>query len=225
MLIKQSDYHRIYKVINSLLIGEDANPATASMYFSTFGAFILEHHYKVKAETEGVGSPHIIWKEHVSFSPITAKTATSLALEKLSLLGRGGRLGNRLHGGPNVLESVPGLAMPSKMFQRPLLSMAPSINDLGQSGDFFYRSEPEAMSQRFADWRKHPMIGDLATVTAPPTGFGNRLSKCRPQSPFRISTGEPGLCRSSATPSLAPGSLRKFAVLPCRYSTAACDEV
>jgi hypothetical protein len=65
---------------------------------------------------------------------------------------------------PTFSESVPGLAMPSKMFQRPLLSMAPSINDLGQSGDFFYRSEPEAMSQRFADWRKHPMIGDLATV-------------------------------------------------------------
>jgi len=44
--------------------------------------------------------------------------------------------------------------------------MAQSINDLRQSGDFFYRSEPEAMSRRFADWRKHTMIGDLATVAA-----------------------------------------------------------
>ena len=50
MLIKQTDYHRIYRVINSLLINENADPATASMYFSTFGAFILEHHYKVKAK-------------------------------------------------------------------------------------------------------------------------------------------------------------------------------
>ena len=29
MLIKQSDYHRIYRVINSLLVNENADPATA----------------------------------------------------------------------------------------------------------------------------------------------------------------------------------------------------
>jgi len=50
------------------------------------------------------------------------------------------------------------------MFQRPLSSMAPSINDLSKSGDFFYHFEPDATNRRFADWRKHPMIGDLATV-------------------------------------------------------------
>ena len=37
MLIKQSDYHRIYKVINSLLIDENADPATASMHFTRSG--------------------------------------------------------------------------------------------------------------------------------------------------------------------------------------------
>ncbi|HEX7895912.1 MAG TPA: DUF2026 family protein, partial [Terriglobales bacterium] len=52
----------------------------------------------------------------------------------------------------------------SKMFQRPLSSMAPSINDLKRSGDFFYHSEPDATNRRFADWHKQPMIGDLASV-------------------------------------------------------------
>ncbi|RYE62673.1 MAG: DUF2026 domain-containing protein, partial [Oxalobacteraceae bacterium] len=31
MLIKQSDYHRIYRVINSLLVNENANTAVAGM--------------------------------------------------------------------------------------------------------------------------------------------------------------------------------------------------
>lgn len=53
MLIKQTDYHRIYRVINSLLISQNADPASASMYFSTFGAFILQQHYKVKAVPKG----------------------------------------------------------------------------------------------------------------------------------------------------------------------------
>jgi hypothetical protein len=52
------------------------------------------------------------------------------------------------------------------MFQKPLSFVAPSINDLSKSGDFFYKSEPEATARRFADWRKHAMIGDLASIAA-----------------------------------------------------------
>ncbi|GEM_PF-5182945 len=32
MLIKQTDYQRIYRVINSLLLAQNADPASASMY-------------------------------------------------------------------------------------------------------------------------------------------------------------------------------------------------
>ncbi len=53
MLIKQSDYHRIYRVINSLLLAQNADPATASMYFSSFGAFILKQHFKLQAVPKG----------------------------------------------------------------------------------------------------------------------------------------------------------------------------
>ncbi|MBB3458172.1 hypothetical protein FHT86_006497 [Rhizobium sp. BK313] len=163
MLIKQSDYHRIYKVINSLLIGEDANPATASMYFSTFGAFILEHHYKVKAKPKGGLAAYNLEGTRILFADHREDGYVSGAGENFHCWVEADGWAIDFMA-PTFSESVPGLAMPSKMFQRPLLSMAPSINDLGQSGDFFYRSEPEAMSQRFADWRKHPMIGDLATV-------------------------------------------------------------
>lgn len=165
MLIKQTDYHRIYRVINSLLINENADPATASMYFSTFGAFILEHHYKVKAKPKGglaaynLDGKLILFADHRDDGHVTGAgenfhcwvEADGWAIDFMA---------------PAFSQAARELAVPSKMFQRPLASMAPSLNELKQSGDFFYMSEPEATARRFADWRKHAMIGDLASIAA-----------------------------------------------------------
>ncbi|WP_311272318.1 MULTISPECIES: DUF2026 family protein [unclassified Rhizobium] len=165
MLIKQTDYHRIYRVINSLLVNENADPATASMYFSTFGAFILEHHYKVKAKPKGglaaynLDGKMILFADHREDGHVTGAgenfhcwvEADGWAIDFMA---------------PAFAEAAQGLSVPSKMFQRPLSDMAASINDLSQSGDFYYKSEPEATARRFADWRKHAMIGDLASVAA-----------------------------------------------------------
>ncbi len=165
MLIKQTDYHRIYRVINSLLINENADPATASMYFSTFGAFILEHHYKVKAKPKGglaaynLDGKLILFADHRDDGHVTGAgenfhcwvEADGWAIDFMA---------------PAFSQAARELAVPSKMFQRPLASMAPSLNELKQSGNFFYKSEPEATARRFADWRKHAMIGDLASIAA-----------------------------------------------------------
>lgn len=165
MLIKQTDYHRIYRVINSLLVNENADPASASMYFSTFGAFILEHHYKVKAKPKGglaaynLDGKMILFADHRDDGHVTGAgenfhcwvEADGWAIDFMA---------------PAFAEAAQGLSVPSKMFQRPLADMAASINDLSQSGDFYYKSEPEATARRFADWRKHAMIGDLASVAA-----------------------------------------------------------
>ncbi|MES5098829.1 DUF2026 family protein [Agrobacterium sp. BA1120] len=165
MLIKQTDYHRIYRVINSLLSNENADPTTASMYFSTFGAFILEHHYKVKAKPKGglaaynLDGKRILFADHRDDGHVTGAgenfhcwvEADGWAIDFMA---------------PAFSQAAAELAVPAKMFQRPLSSMAPSINDLNQSGDFFYKSEPEATARRFADWRKQAMIGDLASIAA-----------------------------------------------------------
>ncbi|WP_320198430.1 DUF2026 family protein [Agrobacterium sp. rho-13.3] len=165
MLIKQSDYHRIYRVINSLLINENADPASACMYFSTFGAFILEHHYKVKATPKGglaaynLGGDLILFADHREDGYVTGAgenfhcwvEAEGWAIDFMA---------------PAFSQAARELSVPSKMFQRPMSSMASSLNELAQSGDFFYKSEPEATARRFADWRKQAMIGDLATIAA-----------------------------------------------------------
>jgi hypothetical protein len=165
MLIKQTDYHRIYRVINSLLVNDNADPATACMYFSTFGAFILQQHYKVKAVPKGglaaynLGGTVMLFADHRDDGYVTGAgdnfhcwvEADGWAIDFMA---------------PAFSQNAQELAVPPKMFQRPLSAMAASINDLDQSGDFFYRSEPEATARRFADWHKQAMIGDLASVAA-----------------------------------------------------------
>lgn len=165
MLIKQSDYHRIYRVINSLLINENANPAVACMYFATFGAFILGQHYRIKATPKGglaaynLGGTLVLFADHREDGYVTGAgenfhcwvEAEGWAIDFMA---------------PAFRESARELSVPSKMFQRPLSSMAPDINSLAQSGDFFYQSEAEASARRFADWHRLAMIGDLATVAA-----------------------------------------------------------
>ena len=165
MLIKQSDYHRIYRVINSLLINEAADPATACMYFSTFGAFILEQHYKIKAKPKGglaaynLGGTLILFADYREDGYVTGAgenfhcwvEADGWVIDFMA---------------PAFSETARELSVPPKMFQRPLSSMASSINNLGQSGDFFYQAEPEATARRFAAWHKHAMIGDMATIAA-----------------------------------------------------------
>ncbi|MGF9563654.1 DUF2026 family protein [Neorhizobium sp. JUb45] len=165
MLIKQSDYHRIYKVIHSLLTANNADPATAAMYFSTFGAFILEHHFKIKAKPKGglaaynLGGAMLLFADHREDGYVTGAgenfhcwvEADGWAIDFMA---------------PAFPQTVPELAVASKMFQRPLAEMASGINALNQSGDFFYQVEAEAMSRRFAEWHKHGAIGDLASVAA-----------------------------------------------------------
>ena len=165
MLIKQSDYHRIYRVIHSLLSANNADPATAAMYFSSFGAFILEHHFKIKAKPKGglaaydLGGTLMLFADHREDGYVTGAgenfhcwvEADGWAIDFMA---------------PAFPQTAPELAVPPKMFQRPLSAMASGINDLKQSGDFFYQVEADAMSRRFADWHKHGAIGDLASVAA-----------------------------------------------------------
>jgi hypothetical protein len=161
MLIKQTDYHRIYSVINSLLLSENANPATASMYFSVFGSYLLKQHYKINAiPKSGLAAYRLdnhvmLFADHKDDSYITGDgenfhcwiEADGWALDFMA---------------PAL--SADGIAIPAKMFQKPLTAMASSVNELKASGDFFYASTPQATARRFAGWKDANAIGDLARL-------------------------------------------------------------
>lgn len=165
VLIKQSDYHRIYKVINSLLLNENADPATASMYFSTFGAFILREHYKIKATpkcglaTYNLGGQIVLFADHRDDGYVTGSgenfhcwvEAESWLIDFMA---------------PCFKDSVSHLGLEARMLQRPLADMCSDINDVKLPGDFYLLSEDDGAKRRFADWHKKPMIGDIASIAA-----------------------------------------------------------
>jgi Protein of unknown function (DUF2026) len=165
MLIKQSDYHRIYKVIHSLVLAQNADPSTASMYFASFGAFILKHHFKLQAVPKGglaaynLDGALVLFADHRDDGYVTGAgenfhcwvEADGWAIDFMA---------------PAFAQSVQSVSVPSRMFQKPLAAMAPTINDLTRSGDFFYQAETEAMSKRFAEWKSHGLIGDLASIAS-----------------------------------------------------------
>jgi len=165
MLIKQSDYHRIYKVINSLLTAENADPATASMYFSTFGAFILKQHYKLDAAPKGGLAAYNLANKLLLFADHREDGYVTGAGENFHcwVEAEGWMIDFMA---PAFPQSAGDPSLPSRMLQQPLSSMAASINDLHTSGDFCCQHEPQAMARNFADWQKHAAIGDLASVAA-----------------------------------------------------------
>jgi hypothetical protein len=163
MLIKQSDYHRIYSVVNSLIASEQGSPAFACMYFSTFGAFILKKHFKIDATPKGGLAAYrfnddvLLFADHHEDGTVSGDgenfhcwvEADGWAVDFMT---------------PALSAETHHFDIPPKMFQKRLDQMAPSVNDLKTSGDFYYVSEPSATARRFSDWQNYPMIQDLAEL-------------------------------------------------------------
>jgi hypothetical protein len=161
MLIKQTDYHRIYSVINSLLLSENANPATASMYFSVFGSYLLKQHFKVNASPKSGLAAYRLGQDAILFADKN---------DEGFVTGEGENFHCWIEADGWAIDfmapalSLNGRSIAAKMFQKPLKAMASSINDVQTSGDFFYVSTPKATAQRFAGWKDTRAIGDMARL-------------------------------------------------------------
>lgn len=165
MLITLNDYKRIYKVINSVIKNEGADPAHSCLYFSAFGAYILNHHYKLEAQSHaGLAAYHL---------------GNDNELLVFAEEGEGGvsANGDAFHcwvevndwaidfTAPAFSELKSGdIEIPARMFQRPLSDMAESINHMNKSGDFFYYSTPELTTKHMQILNSHKMISDLADI-------------------------------------------------------------
>jgi hypothetical protein len=163
MLIKQSDYHRIYSIINSLVVSEKGNPAVACMFFSVFGSFILKQHFNINAAPKGGLAAYRLDNNFMLFGDMKDDGYVSGDGENFHcwVEADGWALDFMA---PAFAGLEHGKDVPSKMFQKPMSEMAKSVNDVERSGDFYYGSTPQATAQRFAHWKNNPMIGDLADL-------------------------------------------------------------
>lgn len=161
MLIKQTDYHRIYSVINSLLLSENANPATASMYFSVFGAYLLKQHFKINATPKSGLAAYRFGNDIMLFADQKEDGFITGDGENFHCWIEADGWTIDFMAPAFTLNSTP---LPAKMLQKPLSAMAADINSLNAPGDFFYASAPQATARRFAGWKDANAIGDLARL-------------------------------------------------------------
>ena len=165
MLIKLNDYKRIYKVINSVTKNEGADPAHACLYFSAFGSYILNNHYKLKAEPRaGLAAYHLGNDNELLMFAEAHEGGVSAE-------GDAFHCWVEVNGwaidfmAPAFSELKSGdIEIPAKMFQQNLSNMAESINHMKKSGDFFYHTTPELTAKHMTILGSHMMITDLAEI-------------------------------------------------------------
>jgi len=166
MLITRSDYERIYRVINSLLINEGADPSVCCMYFSMYGAFLLEHNFKVKAVAyAGVASYHF-GENRLLFGKVAADGYVSAEPDGFHCwIEADGWLIDFM--APAFGRLLPGQeAIPAKMLQKKLSLMADSPSSLQSSGDFFLGKDGRLTVELTQKMASVPMYGDLGDIAA-----------------------------------------------------------
>jgi Protein of unknown function (DUF2026) len=170
MLIKQTDYHRIYSVINSLLLSENANPATASMYFSVFGAYLLKQHFKINATPKSGLAAYRFGNDIMLFAD---------QKEDGFITGDGENFHCWIEADGWAIDfmapafTLNGMPLPAKMLQKTLTTMAADINSLNTSGDFFYVSAPLPAALQAG---KTP-APSVIWPASPKSGFANRRKR------------------------------------------------
>lgn len=167
MLIKLKDYVRIYKVINSVVKNEGADPSICCLFFSSYGAYILSKHFKIEAH------------------PKAGLAAFNVGSEKEILLF-GEKESGRLTGDKEAFHcwveangwvidfmapafreiKTDSISIPSKMFQKPISEMSDSPFDLASPGDFYLESSPISTAKHMSVLSTKPAYGDLAEICA-----------------------------------------------------------
>lgn len=149
MLITRSNYERIYRVINSIVQNEGADPTVACIFFAGFGSYILERHFRISAQPRaGLAAFRFEGGDHVVFGEIVGEDLTGDADSFHCWVEADGWMIDFM--APAFSQLNPAMTIPAKMFQRPLSSMAPTLADLRSPGDFYLRSSDQSTAKHLS---------------------------------------------------------------------------
>lgn len=167
MILKWTEYERIYQVINSVLENEGADPSEACIFFSTYGSYILSKHYGLEATPKAGLAVYRIGEQDEILAFGTIQNGT--------LSGDG----DAFHCWVEVDEwaidfMAPAFSqlpqdkfkIPPKIFQKQLSKMSPSPSELNAPGDFFLSSSPASTAKHMSVLTKSLAYGDLAKICA-----------------------------------------------------------
>lgn len=168
MIIKMSDYVRIYQIINTILLNEKVDVTGACTFFSHYGANILSHHYKVDAQpVSGLCMYHLGEKDNIlTFAEIKDElfVSSNEAFHSWVLVD-GWLIDFMAPTFPRLLKNFgQKFTCKPKMMQKPVASMAQSVNDLKSEGDFYFEVDPQVTQNRLEYVSSRRAYSDLAEI-------------------------------------------------------------
>ena len=160
MIINPTEYERIYKIINSMVLSEGVSPDVAGILFSFFGAQILKNHYDLNA----------LPKAGVAAYQLGDDDGAKIVVDEAALfhcwVEVDGWLIDFMAPSFSTFKTTTqsGLKVGSKMMQKPVSSMSESINELTQAGDFYLAPQNAVLMDKYSEIKSTPVFGDLADV-------------------------------------------------------------
>lgn len=165
MLIKLKDFERIYKVINSVVKNEGADPSVCCIFFSYFGSRILSDHFKLSAQPRaGLALYHVGGKNDVIVFGEEAETGFTGEKEAFHswievdgwVLDFMAPVFSQLNNGRS--------SIPPRMFQKPLEKMSSSPFDLAGPGDFYLEASSASTAKHMSILTESQAYKDLAII-------------------------------------------------------------
>jgi len=165
MLLKLKDYERIYKVVNSVVKNEGADPSICCIFFSAYGACILSKHYNLNAVPKaGLAAYHIggnndalvFGEKHQGYFSGEGEAFHCWVEVDGWVIDFMAPAFSELNGGKK--------SIPSKMLQKPLTEMAASVHELRKTGDFYLESTTKSTEKHLKILSTSMAYGDLANL-------------------------------------------------------------
>lgn len=163
MLITRSNYERIYRVINSILQNEGADPSISCIFFAGFGSYILERHFHIDARPRaGLAAFRFEGGDQVVFGEMGEEGFTGEADSFHCWLEADGWVIDFM--APAFSQLNPAMPIPAKMFQRPISRMALDFDGLRSPGDFFLRSSDQSTAKHMSVLASRRAYEDMAEI-------------------------------------------------------------
>ncbi len=166
MKIKLKDYERIYKIINTILLNENADPTVACTFFSFYGAHILREHYNINANpVAGLCLYHMGGDDNIlTFGKvIDGQLVSDVDAFHCWVVGDNWFF-DFMAPAFSDIKIENNLNIKPKMIQKPLSSISSSVAELKAEGDFYFESYPDVLQNRMEYLSSSLAYSDLAEI-------------------------------------------------------------
>ena len=168
-LITLPAYERIYKVVNSILVNENADLTKACMFYSVYGAHILAKHHRIDAKPVGGLAVYHLGNDSqlLTFGTVNEEGLTSTyEAFHFWVEAEGWLIDFMAPVYPQLLrQQGAAYSVQPKMMQKPLSMMSNSPLSVKSVGDFYLESNPQLdnmLVTKFGSSRAYANLAEIA---------------------------------------------------------------